>query len=225
LGWEIVANFRPAREVAGDFYDAFYLEGGRKVGFVIADVCDKGVGAALFMALTRSLIRAFAEFESHETRLQNPVELTNEYILRNHAQSNMFVTLFYGVLDPASGQLAYVNCGHNAPVIIDSTGVVRLRPNNPAVGMAPNIELKVQQVSLKEGAVLFAFTDGVTEARDANGGFFTEERLLQILEQPAPSAVALLNRIMESTDVHIGTAPQFDDITMIAIRREPVSDV
>jgi phosphoserine phosphatase RsbU/P len=223
-GWEVAANFRPAREVAGDFYDAFYLEDGSKVGFVIADVCDKGVGAALFMALTRSLIRAFAELnESHVTCLKNPVELANDYILRNHVQSNMFVTLFYAVLDPASGQLAYVNCGHNPPVIIDSTGVkVRLQPTSPAVGMFPNIELQVQQVSLEPGDVLFAFTDGVTDARDANGGFFTERRLLQLLEQPAPSAMALLHRIVESVNAHIGTATQFDDVTMLATRRKPV---
>jgi sigma-B regulation protein RsbU (phosphoserine phosphatase) len=223
-GWEVAANFRPAREVAGDFYDAFYLEDGSKVGFVIADVCDKGVGAALFMALTRSLIRAFAELnESHVTCLKNPVELANDYILRNHVQSNMFVTLFYAVLDPASGQLAYVNCGHNPPVIIDSTGVkMRLRPTSPAVGMFPNIEMQVQQVSLEPGDVLFAFTDGVTDARDANGDFFTERRLLQLLEQPAPSAMALLHRIVESVNAHIGTATQFDDVTMLATRRKPV---
>jgi sigma-B regulation protein RsbU (phosphoserine phosphatase) len=226
-GWEVAANFRPAREVAGDFYDAFYLEGGRKVGFVIADVCDKGVGAALFMALTRSLIRAFADLtESHVTGMQNPIELTNEYILQNHAQSNMFVTLFYAVLDPASGDLAYVNCGHNPPVIITATGVKgHLRPTSPAVGMFPNIKPKVQQVSLEPGDVLFAFTDGVTDARDAHGGFFTEKRLLQLLEQPAPSAAALLHRVVESVKAHIGTATQFDDITMLAARRKPGLEV
>jgi phosphoserine phosphatase RsbU/P len=226
-GWEVTANFRPAREVAGDFYDAFYLEGGRKVGFVIADVCDKGVGAALFMALTRSLIRAFADLtESHVTGMQNPIELTNEYILQNHAQSNMFVTLFYAVLDPASGDLAYVNCGHNPPVIITATGVKgHLRPTSPAVGMFPNIKPTVQQVSLEPGAVLFAFTDGVTDARDAHGGFFTEKRLLQLLEQPAPSAAALLHRVVESVKAHIGTATQFDDITMLAARRKPGLEV
>jgi sigma-B regulation protein RsbU (phosphoserine phosphatase) len=222
-GWEIAANFQPAREVAGDFYDAFYLEGGSKVGFVIADVCDKGVGAALFMALTRSLIRAFADLqEGHVTSMKNPVELTNEYILQNHAQSNMFVTLFYAVLDPASGELAYVNCGHNPPLIINASGVKgHLRPTSPAVGMFPNLESNVQQVSLEPGDVLFAFTDGVTEARDVHGGFFTEGRLLHLLEQPAPSAMALLNRIVESVKAHIGTAPQFDDVTMLAARRKP----
>jgi sigma-B regulation protein RsbU (phosphoserine phosphatase) len=223
-GWEIGADFYPAREVAGDFYDAFYLEGGRKVCLVIADVCDKGVGAALFMALTRSLIRAFAELDKGgEMGLKSPVELTNEYVLRNHLQANMFVTLFYGVLDPATGLLTYVNSGHNPPLIIGSTGVkARLRPTGPAVGMFPGAEFKVDQVSLEPGDVLFAFTDGVTEARNSNGGFFTEKRLLQLLEQPASSAAALLNRIEESVRAHSDATNRYDDITMLAARRKPV---
>jgi phosphoserine phosphatase RsbU/P len=226
-GWEIAAGFRPARKVAGDFYDAFYIEGQTKVCLIIADVCDKGVGAALFMALSRSLIRAFAGLhESCAAGGKNPVELTNAYIWQNHENSNMFVTLFYGVLDLASGQLAYVNCGHNPPVIIGSTGVkARLRPTVPAVGMFPDVEFKMQQVGLEPGDVLFAFTDGVTEARASDDGFFTEERLLQLLAQPAPSALALLNRIDESLCSHIGAATQFDDITMITARRQPVLGV
>jgi sigma-B regulation protein RsbU (phosphoserine phosphatase) len=226
-GWEIAAGFRPARKVAGDFYDAFYVEGQTKVCLIIADVCDKGVGAALFMALCRSLMRAFAGLhEGPATGGKNPVELTNEYIVQNHENSNMFVTLFYGVLDLANGQLTYVNCGHNPPVIIGSTDVkVRLRPTVPAVGLFPDIEFKMLQVDLEPGDVLFAFTDGVTEARAPNDGFFTEERLLQLLEQPAPSALALLKRIDESLRSHIGAATQFDDITMIAARRHSGLDV
>jgi phosphoserine phosphatase RsbU/P len=226
-GWEIAAGFHPARKVAGDFYDAFYVEGQTKVCLIIADVCDKGVGAALFMALCRSLMRAFAGLhEGPATGGKNPVELTNEYIVQNHENSNMFVTIFYGVLDLANGQLTYVNCGHNPPVIVGSTGVkVRLRPTVPAVGMFPDIEFKMQQVDLEPGDVLFAYTDGVTEARAPNDGFFTEERLLQLLEQPAPSALALLKRIDESLRSHIGAATQFDDITMIAARRHSGLDV
>ena len=89
----------------------------------------------------------------------------------------------------------------------------------------PLVELQVEQVSLEPGDVLFAFTDGVTEARDANGGFFTERRLLQLLAQPAPSAMALLYRIVESVNAHIGTATRFDDVTMLAARRKPVLEV
>jgi phosphoserine phosphatase RsbU/P len=226
-GWEIAAGFRPARKVAGDFYDAFYVEGQTKVCLIIADVCDKGVGAALFMALSRSLIRAFAGLHgSRAAGGKNPIELTNEYIAQNHGNSNMFVTLFCGVLDLASGQLDYVNCGHTPPAIIGSTGVkLRLRPTVPAVGLFPDIEFKMQQVGLEPGDVLFAFTDGVTDARASDNGFFTEQRLLQLLQQPAPSALALLNHIDESLRSHIGAATQFDDITMIAARRQPVLDV
>jgi sigma-B regulation protein RsbU (phosphoserine phosphatase) len=179
------------------------------------------------MALSRSLIRAFAGLnESYATGVEDPVEQTNEYILQNHNNSNMFVTLFYGVLDLDSGQLAYVNCGHNPPVIIGSTGVkAHLQPTAPAVGMFSDIEWNVQQVSLEPGDVLFAFTDGVTEARAPDGSFFTEERLLQLFEQPAASAVALLDRVDESLSTHIGTATQFDDITMIVAKRRPVLDV
>jgi serine phosphatase RsbU (regulator of sigma subunit) len=179
------------------------------------------------MALTRSLIRAFAELNGgREEGLKSPVELTNDYILRNHVQSNMFVTLFYGVLDLTSGQLAYVNCGHNPPVVLGSTGVkMHLRPTSPAVGMFPDIEPKVQWLSLEAGDVLFAFTDGVTDARASDGALFSEGRLLQLLGQPAPSAGALLNRVVESVRSHIGAATQFDDITMIAARRKPVLEV
>lgn len=224
-GWEIAAGFHPARKVAGDFYDAFYVEGGTKVCLIIADVCDKGVGAALFMALSRSLIRAFAGLnESHATGVGKPVELTNEYILQNHDNSNMFVTLFYGVLDLSSGQLSYVNCGHNPPIVIGASGVKgHLRPTGPAVGMFPDVEWKVQHVSLEPGDVLFAFTDGITEARAVDGSFFTEERLLELLVQPVTSAVALLDRIDESLRSHVGSATQFDDMTMITARRRPLS--
>jgi sigma-B regulation protein RsbU (phosphoserine phosphatase) len=226
FGWEITAAFHPAREVAGDFYDAFYLEDNRKVCLVIADVCDKGVGAALFMALTRSLIRAFAELNNGGgMSLKSPVELTNDYVLRNHLQANMFVTLFFAVLDPAIGLLTYVNSGHNPPVIIGATGVkARLEPTGPAIGISPDIAFETHQVCLEPGDVLYAFTDGVTEARDSNGNFFTEKRLLQLLEQPLSSAAALLSRIEESVRAHIGAANPFDDITMLAARRKLVSE-
>jgi sigma-B regulation protein RsbU (phosphoserine phosphatase) len=117
-----------------------------------------------------------------------------------------------------------VNSGHNPPVIIGPTGVIaRLKPTGPAVGMFPDIEFKAQQVCLTPGDVLFAFTDGITEARDSNGNFFTEKRLLQLLGQPPSSAAALLNRIDETVHAHIGAAIQFDDITMLAARRKPRS--
>ena len=251
-GWEIAAHFQPAREVAGDFYDAFYLPQDR-IGLVIADVVDKGVGAALFMALSRSLLRAFAE--QHQTSIEKllsddqdsgattadirhrlqlttdvgvlgVVKLTNDYIAKNHADLTMFATLFFGLLDPSTGLLTYVNAGHDPPAIVSSTGVVkaRLMPTGPAAGMLPDMDFDIEQVSLEPGDILMTFTDGVTDARDPNGKFFSKEGLLSLLEQPVPSAAALLDRIEASLQAHIADADQFDDITMLAVRRAPVSE-
>jgi sigma-B regulation protein RsbU (phosphoserine phosphatase) len=220
-GWEIAARFHPAREVAGDFYDAFYLENSEKVGVVIADVTDKGVGAALFMALFRTLIRAFGKYSTDGRAVgKSAFERTNDYVLQNHLQANMFATIFFGVLDPATGVMAYVNGGHNPPGIIGSRGVKGfLKPTGPAVGMLSHVKFEVEEVSLEPGDILLAFTDGVTEARDPSGRFFGEKRLRQLLEQPASSAAALLDRIEEGVHAHAATASQSDDVTMIAVRR------
>jgi sigma-B regulation protein RsbU (phosphoserine phosphatase) len=252
-GWEIATRFRPAREVAGDFYDAFLLTGG-KVGLVIADVCDKGVGAALFMALSRSLIRAFAEQHrplgwmdsltsdrsaaasdrsakrrrmllSAGTSALLAVKLTNDYIADNHGDMNMFATLFFGILDPTTGELTYVNGGHDPPAIVGPDGVVkaRLLPTGPAVGMLPDMDFDIQQVTLEPGDLLMTFSDGVPDARNPDGERFTVEGLWSLLEQSAPSVVALLDRIEAALRAHIADADQFDDITMLAVRRTPAS--
>lgn len=253
-GWEIAARFKPARAVAGDFFDAFPITGG-KVGLVIADVTDKGVGAALFMSLSRSLIRAFAEqhrplgwMDSLTTDITDKsveekskrkdkrrvllsagtsallaVELTNSYIAKYHSSMNMFVTLFFGVLDPATGMLTYINGGHNPPVVIGADGAVkaRLTPTGPAVGMLPDMDFGIDQIKLGPGDLLMTFTDGVPEARAPDREFFSEERLLALLQQPAPSVVVLLDRIENSLQDFIAEADQFDDITMLAVRRAP----
>lgn len=255
-GWEIAARFHAAREVAGDFYDAFLLSGS-KVGLVIADVCDKGVGPALFMALSRSLIRAFAEQHrplgwmdslandrsttaagrsaerkrrlvllSAGTSALLAVKLTNDYIAENHGDMNMFATLFFGVLDPTTGVLTYVNGGHDPPAIVGPDGVVkaRLLPTGPAVGMLPNMDFDIQQVTLEPGDLLMAFSDGVPDARNPDGKRFTVEGLWSLLEQSDPSVVALLDRIEAALRAHIADADQFDDITMLAARRMPMSE-
>ena len=214
------------------------------MGFVIADVCDKGVPAALFMAVIRSLIRAFSELRTFgrpnlpegKTPSENSVEhklatlfedlnalntvvMANNYIARTHSQLNMFATLFLGVLDPDTGLLTYVNGGHEAPVIIGKNGIkARLGQTGPAVGMMADAEFELQQYQLGAGDTLFAYTDGVPESRDPNGGFFTEKTLLGLLEKPVKSAAELLEKIELKLRGHIAGADQFDDITMIAIR-------
>jgi sigma-B regulation protein RsbU (phosphoserine phosphatase) len=254
-GWEIAARFQPAREVAGDFYDAFTLTQNRRVGLVIADVCDKGVGSALFMALFRSLIRAFAQ-QRHTmswtdlldddtpgpsergaksqrqamtligaNALKNAVGLTNRYMVENHRKSRLYATLFFGVLDPASGMLIYINGGHNPPVVVGDNSVkVQLEPTGPVVGIFPQAEFSIQQVQLEPGDVLFCYTDGVPDAKDATGAFFTEERMLELVTQTAPSAASLLETVETNLNQHIAHTPQFDDITMLAVRREVGSD-
>ncbi|MBW4578387.1 MAG: SpoIIE family protein phosphatase [Tildeniella nuda ZEHNDER 1965/U140] len=250
-GWEIAACFYPARQVAGDFYDAFMLPGGN-VGLVIADVCDKGVGAALFMALFRSLIRVF----SGQTRLGGiaiigndvneglanlidsqvttdldqinalkAVALTNNYIAQEHAEMSMFATLFFGVLNPSTGVLTYINGGHE-PLFVLQDSVVKqtLNSTGPAVGMMPNMKFKVQQIQLEPGDTLFGYTDGVTEARAPDHALFTPKRLMTLLQQPIASASALLDGIKTTLFKYIDNAPQFDDITMLAIQRKKLSD-
>ena len=251
-GWDIAARFQAAREVAGDFYDVFTLAGGKRIGLVVADVCGKGVGAALFMALFRSLIRAFADqhyslgwmdvlsddvsgrqsapspgrrralLSTGTTALKSAIDLTNKYIARNHGRTSIFATMFFGVLDPITGSLMYINAGHEPPLVIDRTGVkARLDPTGPAVGLFEGMDFGIGQVELAPDDILCAFTDGVTDARSPHGEFFGEERLLSLVKEPTDSAAALLDRIQSQVESHIAHADQFDDITMLAVRREP----
>jgi sigma-B regulation protein RsbU (phosphoserine phosphatase) len=252
-GWEIAARFKPAREVAGDFYDAFMLSQGRRVGFVIADVVDKGVPAALFMALVRSLTRAFAQQhyalswtdalegktpkrrkDKSKTRrlpstgtiaLHNAVLLTNNYIMDNHLDLNMFATLFFGMFDPRNGELAYINAGHNPPFIVSQDGEIKakLTSTGPAVGMFPGVDFQIEYGKIEPGDTLFAYTDGVTEARAPNGDFLTEKRLVELLSSPVSSATEIVDRIDNVLIDFIADADPFDDITMIAVSREASS--
>ena len=185
-GWEIAAAFEPARQVAGDFYDAFALEDGR-VALVVGDVCDKGVGAALFMGLFRSLLRSHAELHGAGTpagpAARSIVALTNDYIARTHGRSNMFATLFFGLLDPATGALACVNAGLEPQVVRRRDGAIeRLLPTGPAVGALPDMEFTANTLELGPGDLLLAFTDGASEARSPAGKFYGEDSLIGLLE-------------------------------------------
>ena len=223
-GWEIASLFQPARQVSGDFYDAFPTAEGA-LALVVADVCDKGVGAALYMALFRSLLRSHAELHG-STAMAVPaarsvVALTNDYIARTHGRSNMFATVFFGLLDPASGDLAWVNGGHEPPVLRRGSGAIeRLAPTGPAVGMLPEAAFEARHVRLEPGDLLLAFTDGVTEERDASGAFFGEERLGALLREPLESAATLLARLEADVRAFRGDTDPSDDVTVLAVRRE-----
>jgi sigma-B regulation protein RsbU (phosphoserine phosphatase) len=246
-GWEIAARFQPARQVAGDFYDVFPLVQNRRLGLVIGDVCGKGVGAALFMTLFRTLIRAFTqqhytlrwtdvlseERPAQQSRsgrpvlpstgtsaLKNAIELTNNYVANTHGRTSMFATLFFGVLDPSDGTLLYVNGGHEYPLLVNSAGVKEeLAATGPLVGLFAATRFEIRSTCIEPGDTLVAFTDGVTEARNAQGEFFERERLYALLERPVSTAADLLDRIQASVQEHTGGADPSDDITLLAVRR------
>jgi sigma-B regulation protein RsbU (phosphoserine phosphatase) len=243
--WYMEEFFFPASRVSGDFYDAFLLPGGC-MGFVIGDVCDKGVGSALFMALIRSLIRIFAgqaqlsrslintkaqtvggTLDAASVRKYNHVEairaiaLTNDYIAQEHGEMCMFATLFFGVLDPKNGRLIYVSGGHETVFVIDQNGIrEELLSTGPAVGLHPQAEFKYQQIQLKPGDILFSYTDGVIDARSPDENRFTRKRLSALLSQPVSSAFELMQRIGTHLFSHIGKAQQEDDITMLTLQRK-----
>ena len=245
-GWEFAAFFKPARQVAGDFYDVFELPG-KQVGLVIADVCDKGVGAALFMALFRSLIRIYSGHicsggilvsgtdlkcktcqnegnqtiaESNHQNTLEAVQLTNNYIFQNHNELDMFATLFFGVLDPKTGSLTYINGGHEPPYIIDSEGIKeRLKPSGPALGLSYNTDFKVQHVNLKPGDIFIGYTDGVTDARSYDDDLFSRKRLEALLDVETVSVHELLDRVKENLFYHMNNSAQDDDITILAVQR------
>ena len=230
--WEIAAWFQPAGKVSGDFYDVFMLQGGH-MGLVIGDVCDKGVGSALYMALFRSLIRVFStqkgfrqEPVAGQTDICDPiaclqaVSLTNEYIARIHGDEGMFATIFFGVLDPSSGKLTYVNGGHEPLQHIGAGGINgHLNPTGPAVGMMPDMHFGIQQVCLDPGDILLGYTDGLTEARSPKDELFTRGRLDALFDGPEATASQLLERIQSNLLAFIGMAPQNDDITMLVVQR------
>lgn len=224
-GWEIAAHFHAARQVAGDFYDVFKFKNSNFTAFIIADVCDKGVGAALFMVLFRSLLRAFSERQVNKDNVQEQVleiiQNTNNFIAEYHGKSNMFATLFFGVLDPENGTLHYVNGGHEPPIVLNRKGdiVQRLMPTGPAVGMFANMEFRVENVHINEYDSLIGFTDGVSDARNESGELFTEERLIERVSKKWTSVFSMLFELNAELQKYIGEQNQFDDITLISFRR------
>ena len=232
-GWELATYFQAARHVAGDFYDVFTLGQQKKVGLVIADVCDKGVGAALFMALFRSFIRVLSgkalsdghlEVSNPTTDpakiLQKTILSINNYISITHEKAGMFATIFYAILDPANDTLTYINGGHEPPIIIDKDGIKsKLDPTGPAVGLYPDLKFKAHSIKLERGDILLVYTDGVIDARDKTGEAFTKNRLQDLVGGASLSAEDLIHKIKTQINDHILGEIQFDDITLLALRR------
>jgi serine phosphatase RsbU (regulator of sigma subunit) len=228
-GWEIAASLHPAREVAGDFYDVFELPAG-KIGLVIADVCDKGLGAALFMTLFRSFIRSVSNIDFYACthtaygdtsgeRIMQAISLTNKYIVETHGDTGMFATLFFGIFDPNTGLLTYINGGHLPPRLINKYGIKHLLTlTGPAVGGMVDAEFTLREVTIEPGETFFAYTDGLTDAENISGETFNENVVVPYFsaERTLPSILA---RIYEQLVAFSAGNPQVDDITMLAVRR------
>lgn len=211
---DLYAILKPAKEVGGDLYD-FFIDS-EKLYFTIGDVSGKGIPASLFMAVTRSLFRSIAVHLADPVRI---VESMNSSVAETN-ESNMFVTLFVGVLDLKTGVLNYCNAGHNPPILIAPTGDVHymsVKPNIP-VGLYEAFHYQGEQILFEPGTKLFMYTDGLTEAENPAAELFSDQQLLECMtlcKEAKP--LALTTHIVQQVVTHADTAPQSDDLTILII--------
>jgi len=213
--FEIYASMVPAKEVGGDFYDFFFIDE-RNLCFLIADVSDKGVPAALYMMVAKTLLKTEGQ------RLGEPDKMlfSVNNILASGNESCMFTTVFCAILDITTGNVRFANAGHNPPLMIDSQGVRYLAPKpGLMLGAMTDTVFVTERLTLEPNAVLFLYTDGVTEAKNPEDALYGEERLLKALQCAPPGDVADLTHYISSEVAHhAGGASQSDDITMLAIK-------
>ena len=217
-GWQLTAALQPARETSGDFYDVGLLPNGQ-LGLLIADVADKGIGAALFMALSRTIIRTYA-FEN-PIQPEEVLQAANWRILVD-SRSSMFVTVFYGILDPASGTLTYCNAGHNPPYLFSDRAVPQpLRNTGIPLGVLEEATWEAQTINVQPGDMLVLYTDGISEAHNQNQELFDVPRLLAAVQAHRnESAQAVQDAILTAVGQFVGEAPQFDDLTLMVLTRD-----
>ncbi len=214
--WELAARWKTARQVGGDFYDVFDLPD-KRLGLFIADVADKGVPAALFMALTRTLVRAAV------TEMASPAEAmkrVNDLLIPDTRQG-MFVTAVYGVLDMDNNELTYVNAGHNPPLWGKHDGnIERLTRTAIALGVVTGEPVEQRTIKMEPGDNVFLYTDGLTESFNTNGEFYGEQRLLEAIKcNQCSSASDLLDVVEKSLLNFVQDVPPADDLTMLVLRR------
>jgi len=219
-GYEISGVLLPARETSGDFFD-FMDYDDEKLGVVVADVGDKGAGAALYMAMSRTLIRTYAG----ENRLnpQQVIHQVNRRILTD-TQRGIFLTVVFGILDPKQDTFTYVNAGHNPPLLIkkdeEAITLQSLTKTGTLVGIFENNQWEEQTIEIRPEEILVLYTDGITEAQNEAGEFFGFDRLVNTLKSEfSTSAETFRNAILESVQAFTGTAPRLDDVTLIVISR------
>lgn len=238
---EVFARMRPARDVGGDFYDYFLIDGNR-LALVIADVCGKGVPASLFMAITRTVIRLVARESADLAASVARVNRTVTQLVTGDAdiaasiaranrllsaenEASMFVTLFFAEFDMRTGRLDYCNCGHNPPLLIRDSGVCEeLGATGMPLAMLPDSAYETGRVTVGPGERLFLYTDGVTEATTAENVEFGLDRLAATVEEfRRGTARDLIDGTFQRVDEFAGGAPQSDDLTCLALRFTPSS--
>jgi serine phosphatase RsbU (regulator of sigma subunit) len=215
-GCSVASYWQAARQVSGDFYDFLHLPDG-SWGIVIADVADKGVPAALFMALSRTILRTVA------FNRKDPADVlmrTNQLIDQD-AQSELFVTVFFANWNPAESRLTYANAGHNPPILLRNNGQVRsLSGTGMALGVLPRINITSRTLELRTGDTLLLYTDGVTEAMNEDFDEFGLTRLqMAAMAARGLDASGIVQNITRSITGHVGETPQSDDITLVVMKR------
>ena len=218
-GWKLAVALKPAGETSGDFYDFIDLPGG-KIGISIADVTDKGTSAALFMALSRSLWRTYAV--EYPESPEKTMEVTNQRILAD-THGGLFITLFYGILDPKTGEFSYSSAGHHPAYLIRSKDrhIEELSRTGIPLGVMEETTWSQQNITLETGDTLVLYTDGITDALNEKEQFFSQQRLhdslLKYYGKPAGEMHALL---LDEVRSWIGNTQQYDDITLMIIGRQ-----
>lgn len=219
-GWQMAVTYKPVGETSGDFYDVINLPDG-KVGLVIADVVDKGVGPALYMAISRTLLRTYA-YALHN-KPENVLFATNQRILQD-TRANLFVTIFFGILQPSTGELVYCNAGHHPPLIVGSSrnnGFHELGRTGIPVGIEEDARWDRASISIKPGETMVLYTDGIPDAQNEKGEFYTLDSFQQAgIRHHGNSAEIVQNKMIDSVQAFVGDAPQFDDITLMVLVRE-----
>jgi len=216
--FDLFARTLPAKEIGGDFYDFFKI-GPERMALVVADVSGKGVPAAFFMAVARTLIRATAAIEPEPGPCLQQVNA----LLFHHNIPGMFVSVFYGILDTRNWTMRYANGGHLPPYLIPGDGgeILPLGGGDGVVlGVQDDIPYEQGEIAINKGSALFFYTDGLTEAFDINRKQFTDERLIEyLLSNRSLSAHALTDNVFAFVNMFTGEAPQSDDITSLVIKR------
>lgn len=225
-GWEFAAHWQPARQVSGDFYDFITLGSDRtrspdSLGLVIADVTDKGMPAALFMVHTRSILRSTL----HQVEEPKEAITRANRLICMESNHGLFVTMFYAQLNPQTGELRYVNAGHNPPLHYQAAThtLTRLMPTGIPLGVVEEFQYQGGRTHLERGDFLFCYTDGITEPINSQGDEFGLARLEEIILRNRHTRPARLAEIVDqAVDAFTSTSERFDDKTIVIVKKMPL---